>query len=226
MNRVIVIALTLLVWLMWVPASAQDDEEELPAVAAYLELEGGLAMFQSAGMRADFPLGFQLAFGAELATGRDLRIRLRPQLGVRFFTKDVEQDTNEHFRLFRVGSTFGYDAYFIGQTSFFPYVTVNYNWVNNYEAETTGYDWEGNPTVVYSDSFIKGNGVSAELGLKVQIRSFFVKGGFDVFQPSLRVRYEEEVEQPDRDRPILQTRYRNESFNLNAFSLSIGYILF
>lgn len=227
MNNVFAICFIALMLAIGTNVSAQEDE--VPSTAAYLELEGGLAMFQSSSLRRDFPIGLQLAFGTELATGRDLRVRLRPQVGVRFFSQPVEEDTNKHFRIFRLGMTFGYDTYFVGQTTFFPYLTLNYNWVNQYDAETIGYDSEGRATVVYSDSDIKGNGVSTELGLKIQYQRFYVKGGFDIFRPVLRVRYTEEVERiesDDRLSIVLQTRHQRETFNLNAFSLSIGYVLF
>ncbi len=204
-------------------------QEDLPRTAAYLELEGGAAMFQSSSMRSDFPVGLQMALGVEFATGNDLRVRLRPQAGLRFFSKYIEQNTNEHFRILRLGGTISYDAYFMGQTSFFPYVSMNYNWVSNYDAETVGYDSEGQPNIVYSDSFIKGGGFSTELGLKVQYRRFYVKGGFDLFKPILRVQFVEEDEQSmqgEGDRQVFIVRHQREPFNLNAFNLSIGYILF
>lgn len=195
-------------------------QEELPRIAFNVELEGGLSVFHAKSMRADFPVGLMLDLGTELSTGQDLRVRLRPQVGVRFFSHDIERNVDEQFRQIRVGGTFSYDAYFRGQTSFFPFVSLNYNWVDNYDAETVGHDSEGRPNVITSDSFIKGSGLSTTLGLKIQHQRFFVRGGYELFTPLLNVRYAEEVEQ------VVQHYYRRESFDLSAFKLSIGYVLF
>src|SRR5690554_4207493 len=91
-------------------------QEELPSMAVNLELEGGAAVFQGKSMRSDFPVGLSLDLGAELSTGRDLRVRVRPQVGLRLFSRDIDRNIDEQFRLIRLGGTFSYDAYFVGQT--------------------------------------------------------------------------------------------------------------
>lgn len=203
------------------------QEEELPRMGINLELEGGGVMFQSKSLRSDFPVGLMLDLGAELSTGRDLRVRLRPQVGVRFFSKDIGNNIDEQFRQIRMGSTFSYDAYFLKKTSFFPFVSVNYNWVNNYDAETVGYDSEGRPNIITSDSFIKGHGLATAFGIKVQYQRFFVRGGYEVFTPILRQRQEIEVESPEPDGgTVIETFYQRKSFDLSAFNLSVGYLLF
>lgn len=203
------------------------QEGEAPKVGVNLELEGGGTMFQSKSLRSDFPVGLMLDLGAELAAGRDLRVRVRPQIGLRFFSKDIGNNIDEQFRQIRVGSTFSYDAYFLKQTSFFPFVSVDYNWVNNYDAETVGYDSEGRPNIITSDSFIKGHGLVTTFGVKVQYQRFFVRGGYEVSTPILRERQEVEVESPEPDgETVTETHYQRKSFDLSAFNLSIGYLLF
>lgn len=203
------------------------QEEDLPRMAANLEMEGGVSVFQAKSLRSVLPAGLMLDLGAELSTGRDLRLRLRPQVGVRFFSRDIESNIDEQFRQIRVGGTFSYDAYFRGQTSFFPFVSVNYNWVNNYDAETVGHDSEGRPNIITSDSFIKGGGLSTAFGVKVQYQRFFVRGGYEIFNPILRERYEEEIELPEPDSgTVINVGYQRKAFDLSAFKLSVGYILF
>lgn len=200
-------------------------QEELPRLAVNVELEGGASVFSAKSMRSDFPVGLMLDLGTELSTGRDLRVRLRPQIGLRLFSQDIERNIDEQFRLIRVGGAFSYDAYFVGQLSFFPFVALNFNWVNNYDAETVGYDSEGRPNIVTSDSFVKGRGVSTALGLKVQYQRFFARGSYDIFTPILNVRYAKEEEQIGGVQ-VVHYYYRREPFDLSAFNLSIGYILF
>lgn len=203
------------------------QEGEAPKVGVNLELEGGGTLFQSKSLRSDFPVGLMLDLGAELAAGRDLRVRVRPQIGLRFFSKDIGNNIDEQFRQIRVGSTFSYDAYFLKQTSFFPFVSVDYNWVNNYDAETVGYDSEGRPNIITSDSFIKGHGLVTTFGVKVQYQRFFVRGGYEVSTPILRERQEVEVESPEPDgETVTEAHYQRKSFDLSAFNLSIGYLLF
>ncbi len=203
------------------------SQEDLPRMAVNMELEGGASMFQAKTLRSDFPAGLMLDLGAELSTGRDLRLRLRPQVGIRFFSRNIERNVDEQFRQIRLGGTFSYDAYFRGQTSFFPFVSFNYNWVNNYDAETVGHDSEGRPNIITSDSFIKGSGLSTAFGVKVQYQRFFIRGGYEIFRPILRERYEEEIELPEPDSgTVTEVRFQRRTFDLSAFNLSIGYILF
>lgn len=190
------------------------QEERIPI---FYELEGGVAWFPDNGVRSVFPAGLTLKTGPSFALGNDARLRLRPQAGVKIFIKQEDSNLMEYLRILKLGGEVSYDAHYAGGITFFPYLSIDYNWVANYDAENAGTDQE----VIYSENYIRGSGISQELGLKVQYRQFYIKGGYEFFRPVLRIR-RSILEEDLAGGYLTPVSHR---FDFNAFNISVGIIL-
>lgn len=215
--------LTIFFLILSVAVQGQDEFMIEKPLETFFELEAGYSGLVDRDVRSVFRGGAQLLVGVDLAFGPQNRYRFRPQAGVVFFINQQGEFFQERLRIIKTGGQFSYDAYFIGQTTFFPYVSLDYNFVNNYDWESDGVDFDGNhQNVRYSDSYLRGRGLSTELGLKIQYRNFYTKLGYQFFQPTLRVR-DSIVEEE------LWLGYRtpgSHQFNLNSFNVTVGLIAF
>ncbi|SKB47633.1 hypothetical protein SAMN05660226_01544 [Parapedobacter luteus] len=202
-------------WLLFF-ISELSAQEKSPV---FLELEGGVERFSDAPLRSVFPGGINLTLGPAFSVADQGRLRLRPQTGIKLFFNELDEWTTEHLRVIRLGGQASYDAFFVGQTTFFPYFAIDFNWVANYDAESAAAgDGE---RVSFSDNYLKGSGISQALGLRMQYREFYVKLGYEFFYPRLKV--EKKVMNDDVAAGyITPTSY---PFNFNVINLSLGIIL-
>src|SRR3546814_6927206 len=107
----------------------------------------------------------------------------------------------------------------LGDATFFPYLAADFNWVANVDAEKEG---DGDDAdVTYSDSYLKGAGFSQEVGLRVQVREWYVKLGYEFFNPRLKVR--KGIIDDDLASGYLTPR--NHRFNFNSFNITVGAML-
>lgn len=199
---------TILCWLAALHLHAQRS------VPVFLEGEFGIDRFSDASVRSVFPAGAAFRLGAAFALGDQERLRLRPQGGVTFFGNKIDEEVTEQLLVIKAGVQVSYDAFFLGRTTFFPYLGVDYNWVSNFDMESYGED-----EVSYSKSYLHGTGISQEVGVRVQVGEWYAKVGYALFRPRLRVR--RSIIDDD-----LSSGYRTPSshvFSFNSFNISVGF---
>ena len=186
-------------------------QQSLPV---YLEGELGGSRFSQASVRSVFPAGAAFRLGAAFALTDEERLRLRPQGGVTFFSNQLDENVAEQLLIIKAGVQVSYDAYFVGRTTFFPYVSLDYNWVTNFDMESYGED-----DVSYSENYLRGNGLSQEVGLRVQVGEWYVKAGCEFFKPRLRV-------QRSLINDDLESGYitpPSHAFSLHTVNISVGF---
>ena len=195
---------------------AQEVHEKFPVL---LDAEIGAERFTSSSIHSVFPVGGGLEAGPVFAFGDEWRFRVRPQAGVTFFSNTIDEWVTEQLLVVKVGGQLSYDLFYAGQVTFFPYVGADFNWVSNFDAEEVG---EGDDTSIeYSDSYLKGNGFSPEAGVRVQMRSWYVKAGYTFFSPRLKVR--RDVIDDDLASGYLTPG--SHRFNFNSFHIAVGVML-
>jgi len=202
-----------LVWLLLL-STELSAQERLPVL---FELEAGIERLDAGAVRAVFPAGGSLKIGAVFAVADQGRLRLRPNAGVKVFFNELDEWTTEHLRLIRLGGQVSYDLFFVGQTTFFPYVAADFNWVANYDAESDGGSGD-DEQISFSEHYLRGTGFSQEVGVRAQYREFYVKLGYEIFNPRLKIRsaiVEEDLAAGYRTP-------RSHPFNFNTLNLSIG----
>jgi len=199
--------------------SAQETQAVPEKFPVLLDAEIGASRFTSPATRSVFPLGANLKVGPVFAFGDQWRFRLRPQVGVTFFSNRIDDWVTEQLLIVKLGGQVSYDAFYLGQATFFPYLAADFNWVANFDAEEVG---EGDDTnVTYSDSYLKGTGFSQEVGVRVQVREWYVKLGYEFFSPRLQVR--QDVINDDLASGYITPP--NHRFNFNSFNISVGAML-
>ncbi len=186
----------------------------------FLEVEAGAERFSDRGVRAVFPLGFNVELGTAFAMADESRLRLRPQVGAKLFFNEIESGITEQLRMIRLGAQVSYDIYYIGQTTFFPYLSADFNWVANYDAESNGGvgDLEN---ITFSDNYLRGSGFSQEIGMRFQFREWYVKMGYEFFGPRLKAR-KTLIEGDLASGYITPVSH---PFNLNTINVTVGALL-
>ncbi|MFC3199263.1 hypothetical protein ACFOET_16685 [Parapedobacter deserti] len=201
-------------WILFFPFAELVAQSRLPVL---LELEGGIEWLGNTSVRRVFPAGGSLKLGPVFAMADQGRLRLRPQAGFKLFFNELDEWTTEHLRMIRLGGQVSYDLFYVGHTTFFPYAAADFNWVANYDAESDGSTGDAENTT-FSDSYLKGSGFSTEVGMRIQYREFYIKLGYEVLNPRLRVKgylIDEDLEAGYMTPP-------SHLFNFNAVNLSVG----
>lgn len=184
------------------------------SVPIYLEGELGIDRFHDSSVRAVFPAGAAFRVGAAFALAEQERLRLRPQVGVIFFGNKIDEEITEQLLIIKGGVQVSYDAFFVGRTTFFPYLDIDYNWVSNFDMESYGED-----NVSYSENYLRGTGMSHEIGFRVQRNEWYVKAGYEFFKPRLRIRRSI----MDEDLTSGYLTPSSHTFPFNAFHISLGF---
>lgn len=184
------------------------------SIPVYLEGEIGVDRFGDGDVRSVFPAGAAFRLGAAFALADQERLRLRPQGGVKFFGNTIDEEVTEQLLIIKGGVQVSYDAFFLGRTTFFPYLAVDYNWVSNFDMESYGED-----DVSYSENYLRGTGISEEVGLRVQVSDWYVKAGYELFRPRLRVRQSI----VDDDLTSGYVTPPSHPFRFNTVNISIGF---
>ncbi|MFB2119922.1 hypothetical protein ACEVG1_11965 [Parapedobacter sp. 2B3] len=204
-------------WTALILSVSALSAQEKPSV--FLDAEVGIDRFAAGAMHAVFPVGANLKAGPVFAFADEWRLRLRPHAGVRFFSNKLDDWVTEQLLVVKLGGQVSYDVFYLGQATFFPYLAADFNWVANYDAEKEGDGDDAN--VTYSDSYLKGTGFSQEAGLRVQVREWYVKFGYELFSPRLKVR----KNVIDDDLAAGYLTPRNHRFNFNSFNITVGAML-
>ncbi|MEC3881183.1 hypothetical protein [Parapedobacter sp. 10938] len=204
-------------WMLWMlSASGLSAQEKFPV---FLDAEIGVQRFAASAMHSVFPAGANLKIGPVFAFGDQWRLRLRPHAGVTFYSNKIDDWVTEQLLIVKLGGQVSYDVFYLGQATFFPYLAADFNWVANFDAEKEGDGDDAN--VTYSDSYLKGTGFSQEAGLRVQMREWYVKFGYEFFSPRLKVR--KDIIDDDLASGYLTPR--NHRFNFNSFNVTVGAML-
>lgn len=191
-------------------------QEKFPV---FLDAEIGIERFAASAMHSVFPAGANLKVGPVFAFANEWRLRLRPHAGVKFFSNEIDDRVTEQLLVVKLGGQVSYDVFYLGQATFFPYLAADFNWVANFDAEQEG---DGDDaSIIYSDSYLKGSGFSQEAGLRVQMREWYVKLGYEFFRPRLKVR--RGIIEDDLASGYITPR--NHPFNFNSFNISVGAML-
>ncbi|MGV3761926.1 hypothetical protein [Parapedobacter sp.] len=195
---------------------AQERPEKFPVL---LDAEVGVDRFTASTMHSIFPVGANLKLGPVFAFGDQWRFRMRPHAGVTFFSNEIDDWVTEQLLIVELGGQVSYDAFYFGQATFFPYVAADFNWVGNFDAEQEG---DGDDTdVTYSDSYLRGTGFSQEMGLRIQVREWYVKLGYEFFRPRLKI--QKEIIEDDLASGYITPR--THRFNFNSFNMTVGAML-
>ncbi|SEL57884.1 hypothetical protein [Parapedobacter koreensis] len=203
-----------LAWvLLFFSMAKLSAQERLPV---FLEMEGGVERFGDASLRSVFPGGMNLTLGPAFSLADQGRLRLRPQAGFKLFFNELDEWTTEHLRFIRLGGQASYDAFYIGQTTFFPFFAIDFNWVANYDAESEATGDSEN--VSFSDNYLKGWGFSQVAGLRIQYQEFYLKVGYEFFNPRLKAT--NDVIDGDRVDGYITPSSRR--FNFNTINFSLG----
>jgi len=192
--------------------------QEKPPV--FLDVEAGVERFGSSSMHSVFPVGANIRIGPVFALADEWRLRLRPQAGIKIFFNEIDEWVTEQLLITKVGAQVSYDVCYVGQVTFFPYLAADFNWVVNYDAENDGSSGD-DENITYSDSYLKGSGFSQEVGLRVQVRKWYIKMGYEFFNPRLSVR--KNIIADD-----LASGYRtpkSHTFSFNTFNITVGATL-
>ena len=188
-------------------------QERFPVL---LDAEVGAERFTSSPIRSVFPMGATLKVGPVFAFGDQWRLRMRPHAGVTFFSNKIDDWITEQLLMVKLGGQVSYDIWYLGQATFFPYLAADFNWVANFDAEEVG---DGNDSnIQYSESYLRGNGFSQEVGMRVQIRDWYVKLGYTFFNPKLKVR-RDVIDDDLASGYITPPSHR---FNFNSFNITVG----
>ncbi len=179
-----------------------------------LEGEVGLERFNDASVRSVFRTGGSARLGPAFQFADEGRLRLRPQLGMKLFANQIDEHVTEQLLFVKLGAQASYDLFYVGQTTFFPYISTEYNWASNFDAESYG-----DEDTSFSERYLHGNGFSYELGLRVQVRTWYVKMGYEHFNPNMRIRdtIREEDQSSGYDTP------RSYPFRFDALNISVGF---
>ena len=194
------------------------QESEKPPI--FFEVEAGAERFGDASVRSVFPAGFNIKAGAAFAFGEEWRLRLRPHAGVKFFFNQLGDGVTEQLRMIKVGGQVSYDLFYAGQTTFFPYLSADFNWLANYDAESDGGvgDLEN---IAFSDNYLSGSGFSPEVGMRIQFGEWYVKLGYEFFNPRMKVR--KSIIDEDLDSGYVTPV--SHQFNFNTINISVGATL-
>jgi hypothetical protein len=198
-------------------ATTLSAQEKLPVS---LDVEAGVERFGSSSMRSVFPAGGNLKIGPVFALTDEWRLRLRPQAGFKMFFNEIDEWVTEQLLIIKVGGQVSYDVFYVGQVTFFPYLAADFNWVTNFDAESDGGSGE-DESITYSDSYLKGSGFSEELGLRVQMPKWYVKMGYEFFNPRLKAR--RSIIEEDLASGYLTPK--SHTFNFSTFNITIGATL-
>ena len=77
----------------------------------------------------------------------------------------------------------------------------------------------GEDDVSYSENYLRGTGISEEVGLRVQVSDWYVKAGYELFRPRLRVRQSI----VDDDLTSGYVTPPSHPFRFNTVNISIGF---
>lgn len=191
-------------------------QEKFPVL---LDAEVGAERFASSSMHSVFPVGASLKLGPVFGFGDQWRFRLRPHAGVTFFSNKIDDWVTEQLLMVKLGGQLSYDLLYVGSVTFFPYLAADFNWVANFDAEEEGDGGDSN--ITYTDSYLKGNGFSQEVGVRVQMRDWYVKLGYAFFNPRLKVR-SDVIEDDQASGYLTPPSHR---FNFNSFNITVGTML-
>lgn len=209
-------------WLVWCLSFMVNDlhAQESERHPVFFEVEIGVERFGDAAVRSVFPAGFNFKAGPTFALGEEWRLRLRPHVGVKFFFNELGEGITEHLRMIKLGGQASYDLFYIRNTTFFPYLSVDFNWLANYDAESVG-GLDDLENTVFSDNYLSGSGFSPEVGMRVQFGEWYVKLGYELFNPRLKVR----KSIIDEDLASGYVTPVSHQFNFNAINISVGATL-
>ncbi|WP_353126281.1 hypothetical protein [Parapedobacter pyrenivorans] len=207
-----------MVWVgLLLSAMTLSAQEKLPV---FLEVEAGVERFSSPSIQSVFPTGVNVKMGPVFAFAEEWRLRLRPQAGVKLFFNEIDEWVTEQLLIIKVGGQVSYDAFYIGQVTFFPYLAADFNWVSNYDAESDGGTGE-DESITYSDNYLKGSGFSQEVGMRIQLQKWYVKMGYEFFKPRLKAR--RTIITDDLASGYLTPK--SHPFVFNTFNITIGATL-
>lgn len=139
--------------------------------------------------REILPFGWTFSLGADIPLLQFDKLKLRPAGGLKWYSKEVaeESSVNENFRTIKAGLQAEYLAFSARKISLSPILRADYNWSRNYFSKTSYNPWSDFATVSNSDYFLKGTGISADLGLKMNIDNYYIQLHYEYYKPELDV---------------------------------------
>jgi hypothetical protein len=192
---------------------------QLKSVKLYLD--AGAAVPTNKDLSEVFTTGVNLYAGAELPL-MNQRLFVQPIGGMKWYFKEITQENSltEHFRTWKAGVAFSYNLVSIKQINISPLIRFDYNWSSNYYSETYNYDFYSNTSsVALSDKYLKGTGISYDLGIKLQKKKWYLKIDHEFFKPVLNVNEQLRSEAYGQGFLIPATY----TYNMNSLNLTIGY---
>lgn len=173
--------------------------------------------------RKTLALGWTASLGFNTSFLQFNKLTLRPVAGLKWYMKEIAEvnSVTEHFRSFKAGLQVEYAAFAEKNIRFSPIVRIDYNWSKNYFSKSTYNPWSNFSTVTYSDYFLRGSAVSADLGLRANIGKYYVQVHYEHYQPELDVN-PFFVEDAKHQGMIIPSSHK---YNFSSVNLAVGFNL-
>jgi hypothetical protein len=186
-----------------------------------LFLEAGAAIPANKDLNNVFTAGVNGAIGPVISV-LDEKLSIQPLGGMKWYFKQVKEENSltEHFRTWKAGVSVSYTVVGFKGIQLSPLLRLDYNWSSNYYSETYDYNvYNGMSSIALSDKYLKGNGISYDIGMKIQRPNWYLKIDHEFFKPTLTVNEKLRSEAWNQGFFIPE----NYTYNLNSFNLTIGY---
>lgn len=200
----------------------QDDGEKMPLPLG-MDFELGIAIPTTKEIFNLYPLGLNLELGPKVGLLPSQRLWVKPLGGLRWLPQNMEDlngEVMQHFLTWHTGIELQYQ-FQKGNLFLYPLLRLNYNWSRNFSSVTTDVGMDYSDTD-YSYTYVRGSGLSQELGIRFQIRTGYLKLSYNFYNPNLSL--SDRVINDDYNagyRGITQQR-----LNFNTINIGIGYDLF
>ena len=185
------------------------------------DVEVGAAVITSNQVKKVYGAGMKLLAGPKVALNASENLWLRVHGGFQWHFKEIEEENSitDHLRIWKAGTQLEY-FFSTGRVHLAAVAGLNYNWCANYFSATYAYNpWTNTSQTVTSDKFLKGTGLSADIGALVSFNNFFIKTGYEYLNPLLTVN-PEIVKSASNEGLIIPEEYR---YNLSSLYFHVGY---
>ncbi|WP_157278542.1 hypothetical protein [Olivibacter sitiensis] len=202
-----------------------DDDYSLGPAPLPLGMDFEFGMSVPTGKEAFnlYPLGAQFELGPKVGMLTSQRLWLKLLGGVRWLGQNMDGfngNEMQHFLSWYSGAEFTYQ-FQKNNLFLYPILRINYNWSRNFSSytEDAGTDYSN---TTYSYTYIRGKDWSPELGLRLQIRTGYLKLSYNLYRPELRL----------SDRVINDDHMagyhgiERQRINFSTINIGIGYDLF
>ena len=168
-----------------------------------------------------FHLGINFILAGNLPALQFQKLNVKPAIGMKWYYKEIQEvnQVTEHLRTWKAGLQVEYDVVKLKTLQLSPIIKLDYNWTSNYFSETYYYDpWTNTSTTATTSKYLKGTGISCDVGLKGKFRQFFIQFNYEYYKPELNV-HPDIISNAMNEGIIIAPRHR---YNFNSLNLAAG----